>query len=79
MNTLLAMFYSDVMSRTLRSSAFYRQWEAAFLSARGKTWDELQTAAAVLAEQEGYLAFLTALRLGILLGAELEELSPSDY
>ena len=79
MNAMLAMFYSDVMRRYFRSSAFYQQAGEAFDAAKGKDWDAIHNAAFVLAEREGYLAFLAAFRLGLMMGAELEELSPSSF
>lgn len=78
MNDILSLFYSDVMRRFLRSSSFYRQGEVILNAAQGKSWDDIHSATFILAEREGYLAFLTALRLGILLSAELEELCPPN-
>ena len=79
MNLMMAQFYCDVMGRYLDVSSFYDAAKQEWAASKGKTWEDINNAAYLLAERQGYLAFMVAFRLGVTLGAELDDIAPAFF
>lgn len=73
MDTFLEYLYCDVMKRywsgSVSQQAALEAWEAA----EGKDWDDLCDAAHLLAEEQGFSAFLAGFHLGFTLENTLRQ------
>lgn len=73
MDTLLEYLYCDVMNRcwdnTARQKAALQEWA----KAEGKSWDDIDDAAQLLAEEASFAAFLAAFHLGCALENALRQ------